>query len=82
MPPTSSLLGGLRFLPSSRKPAISLSHSAALEGYQLPANTALLTFADFMIYLPSWLWFGSLRPLSSFRELRSVPWLNLIWFIG
>jgi hypothetical protein len=31
---------------------ISLSQSEALEGYQLPANTAFLTFADFMIYLP------------------------------
>jgi hypothetical protein len=52
MPPTRVRLGELRFLPSARKPVISLSHSEALEGYQLPANTAFLTFADFMIDLP------------------------------
>jgi hypothetical protein len=30
---------------------ISISHSAGLEGYQLPANTALLSFVDFMAVL-------------------------------
>jgi sugar (pentulose or hexulose) kinase len=46
------LSGGIRPLCSERKPLISLSHSAGFEGYQLPANTALLTSEDFMIYLP------------------------------
>jgi hypothetical protein len=51
IPPTRSPVGWRIFLPSARNVAISFSHSAALEGYQLPAKTALLSFFDFMAHL-------------------------------
>jgi hypothetical protein len=51
MPPTRFPTGRSIFLPSSRKPVISFSHSAAPAGYQLPAKAALLSFEDFMVHL-------------------------------
>jgi hypothetical protein len=51
MPPTRFPAGKSIFLPSARNPSISFSHSAALEGYQLPPKAALLSFVAIMVHL-------------------------------